>query len=90
MVKKLTIWGIHMIWADKLTIGLSALLLLLLMAVLSVPDIGGELSFVAFTFSLPVWIFLRIIDWLIGGPNRRERIRAESRVIHQVIDITPN
>lgn len=70
-------------WADKLGVLWAFVVCVFLLAmaedksaILTWPVIHDLLIVI-----VPVWLFLRLIDWLIGGPARRHgAIRA--RVIH--------
>lgn len=78
-----------MMWADRTAIGLigigaTGLFLFLLIAIfvpgfydLSAPEqIGRAIGWfvgLAIFITLPLWLVLRIIDWVVGGPPRRRR-----------------
>lgn len=67
-----------MIWADKVALTLCLLWVGFLFAVFATD--GGPTGFVPVTAKIfvPLWLFLRLIDWMLNGPARRRgRVRAE-------------
>lgn len=85
-----------MIWADKIVAGVAGLVVLALLFVHNVGTPGAEypvpstgevfsafieiIGIVAAKVLLPLWLFLRLIDFLCGGPARRR-----GRVIGHVL-----
>lgn len=71
-------------WADKLAILWAFVVMLAVVWVASPSYAAFHSAHSLFTIARgllilvgPVWIFLRLVDWLIGGPRRR---RDEIRV----------
>jgi hypothetical protein len=66
-----------MIWADKLTLFIWGTLVAL--TFFCIPDLINDPNIIAKIiptithFALPLWLLLRVIDWLIGNPGRRKR-----------------
>lgn len=80
-----------MIWADKFSLWLFTALFLLFVF-MAMPTAKDEsfirLFFGAIGFVSPIWVLLRVIDWLSGGAERRNKHWVRTAA-HQVIDVTP-
>lgn len=73
-----------MIWADRIGLGLWAIWMVLGAVVVSQGLINGAnlqasaiatVFFMPATLAIPVWLILRIVDFMLGGPGRR-RLRG--------------
>jgi hypothetical protein len=67
-----------MIWADKLTIfwaGIFYLAVFMMDAASNIPTTIDPLLMMFVWVVAPVWVVLRMIDWLFGGPAYRRRLR---------------
>lgn len=71
-----------MMWADRIALGVwmigmgSAALVNLVIAINGEPVTVGHWLFVmTFLIALPLWLILRVVDFVLGGPLRRRRIR---------------
>jgi hypothetical protein len=67
-----------MIWADKLFLVLAFLIVGFILVIgghFETMTVGGWGNF-ALKILLPIWVVLRGLDWIAGGPARR---RAERR-----------
>lgn len=66
-----------MIWADKLAVAVWGILVglcfLCAPRLLQEADLWEEIWNGITHFLLPLWIVLRVIDWVTGGPGRRKR-----------------
>lgn len=75
--------GMRLCWADKLALGLFAVVAAYLLFIGSIgpnPNAGsadwfGAYAEILWIFArkvfLPLWLALRVIDFLLGGPRRR-------------------
>lgn len=78
-----------MCWADRLFILIVFLILALYTLIYSGSGekdwFGAELTAFAPLFLrvlLPVWIFMRLLDWLTGGPRRRRGVIVVRPIDH--------
>ncbi len=66
-----------MIWADKLALVIWALLLgacfFCIPHTLTEPGLWDKIWPTITEFLLPLWLILRVIDWIVGNPGRRKR-----------------